>query len=107
MGLMKEMEELFVASYGQGEVVKIGNGSLQSIKVIMKVNQPYYLCSIKGTIFASSYNNDSIKAKINDENIEVGTNYKWNGLYGICDDLKGNLLVADRGNKRIVRVNLK
>ena len=39
--------------------------------------------------------------------------FKWqpitNGMVqiGICDDLKGNLLVADCFNDRIVRVNLK
>ena len=74
---------------------------------IHQVNYPCYICYIKGSIFAASNENRRITAKINDENIKVANNYKWNGPFGICDDLKGNLLVADSENNRIVRVNLK
>ena len=57
-------------------------------------------------MFVTSYAN-RLTGKINDENIEVATHYEWNCPWGICDDLKGNLLVADIDNNKIVRVNLK
>ena len=105
IGLASDGTNIYVASYGNGTIVKIPIGSPGSAFVLCSIPKPYGLCLNEGTLYITTY--DNAVTQYYTSQIDTGVSFTTiagTGTWGFSE-LAGDAKLSDIKNSRGVAVD--